>query len=474
MIAAYHGGVTQAVLEVNAYLRNPTSGLKGSGFQVYVDLLGAPNQIQTRSYKNNYYVVVTPSPEPQIDQVRHAYLHFLLDPLSLRYFEQWGRDKALADFAQSAPALDDAYKNDFMLLATECVIKAVESRLARGGKKQELVSQALGQGFVITPALADGLAVYEKQPESLRNYFPDLLGLIDLDHEDRRLQKVEFAKEATVHKAKSAPPPPAPVLSASAKSLAEAEEMYTGRNLIVARAGYEKVLQLPAENPVHARAHDGLARIAALDDDPELAEKLFQKTLEMSPDDETKSWAHLYLGRLSDAAGEREQAEKHYHAALAVHGVPEQVKVAAERTRAAVSTVNGAWRSRGVQNSKPGKFKTRIQTLGAMMKRALRNIAALTWAAFRYRLFAAVGAAEAQIGKREGQAILAVQVAKTPDERIPGHRKRADKLRRHGIQNPPARKMAVHIRTAEERLRSDWCSMPTGCSRPIPRTPLRW
>jgi len=331
VIAAYHGGVAQALLEANAYLRNPTSGLRGSRFQVYVDLLGAPNQIQTRSYKNNYYVVVTPSPEPQIDQIRHAYLHFLLDPLSLRYFEQWGRDKGLADYAQSAPALDEAYKNDFMLLATECVIKAVESRMARGAKKQELVSQALSQGFVITPALADGLAAYENQPESLRNYFPDLLGQIDLGREDRRLQKVDFAEEATVHKAKAAPLPPAPVLSASAKSLAEAEDSYASRNLIAAREGYQKVLQLPAENPVHARAYYGLARIAALDHDPELAEKLFQKTLEMSPDDETKSWAHLYLGRLSDAAGEREQAEKHYHAALAVQGVPEQVKVAAEK-----------------------------------------------------------------------------------------------------------------------------------------------
>jgi tetratricopeptide (TPR) repeat protein len=331
VIAAYHGGVTQALLETNAYLRNPTSGLRGSRFQIYLDLLGAPNQIQTRSYKNNYYVVVTPSPEPQIDQVRHAYLHFLLDPLSLRFFEQWGRDKGLADFAQAAPALDEGYKNDFMLLATECVIKAVESRLAHGSKRQELVNQALSQGFVITPALADGLAVYEKQPESLRNYFPDLLGQIDLEHEDRRLQKVEFAKEATVHKARSAAPLPAPVLSASAKSLADAEAMYASRNLTEARASYEKVLQQPGDNPMHARAYYGLARIAALDHDPELAEKLFQKTLEMSPDDETKSWAHLYLGRLSDAAGEREQAEKHYRAALAVHGVPEQVKVAAEK-----------------------------------------------------------------------------------------------------------------------------------------------
>ena len=47
----------------------------------------------------------------------------------------------------AAPALKEIYKDDFTLLATECVIKAVESRLARGAQKQELVNQALGQGF---------------------------------------------------------------------------------------------------------------------------------------------------------------------------------------------------------------------------------------------------------------------------------------------------------------------------------------
>jgi tetratricopeptide (TPR) repeat protein len=211
------------------------------------------------------------------------------------------------------------------------VIKAVESRLARGAKKQELVSEALSQGFVMTPALADGLAVYERQPESLRNYFPDLLGQIDLEREDRRLQKVQFASTATVHHAKPSPAPPPPVLSASAKSLAEGDDQYASRNLIAARANYQKSLEQPGENSVHAKAYYGLARIAALDHDPELAEKLFQKTLDLSPDDETKSWAHLYLGRLSDAAGERQEAEKHYRDALAVRGAPEQVKLAAEK-----------------------------------------------------------------------------------------------------------------------------------------------
>ncbi|HEX4594847.1 MAG TPA: tetratricopeptide repeat protein [Bryobacteraceae bacterium] len=331
VIAAYHSGITKALLEANAYVRNPTSGYRGRRFQVYVDLLGAPNQVQTRSYKDDYFVVVTPSPEPQVDQIRHAYLHYLLDPLALRHFEQLNRLKGLADFANPSEALDIAYKDDFMLLSTECVIKAVESRMARGASnRQALVDQAVQEGFVLTPALADGLAVYEKQEESLRLYYPDLIGQIDLAQEDKRLEKVRFAKQAAIKKAPAAPPPPAPVLAGAAKTLDDAEELYTKRDLERARQTYLKVLQA-GETALHARAYYGLARIAALQKDPELAEKLFQKTLELSPDKDTESWAHLYLGRLADAAGDRGQAEKNYRAVLAIDGAPAPVKNAAAK-----------------------------------------------------------------------------------------------------------------------------------------------
>lgn len=332
VIAAYHGGVTQALLEANGYLRNPTSGFRGRRFQIFVDLLGPPNQIQTRSYKDDYFVVVTPSPEPQIQDVRHAYLHYLLDPLALRHFEQLNRLKGLADFAQPAPALDNSYKDDFLLLATECIIKAVESRLAHGaGERQSLVDQAVSEGFVLTPGLADGLVVYEKQEESLRLYYPDLVGQIDLDREDKRLAKMQFAKQAAVKKAKPSPSPAEPVLTGADKTLSEAEESYTRRDLDKARESYLKVLEQTSDKTLHAKAYYGLARIAALHSDPELAEKLFQKTLEMSPDNETKSWAYLYLGRLADAAGEREDAEKNYRAVLAIEQAPASVRTAAEK-----------------------------------------------------------------------------------------------------------------------------------------------
>src|SRR5665213_4077685 len=49
-IAQYHEPVSRAIVGVNAYLRNTASGYLGRRFQIYVDLLGAPNQVQTRSY----------------------------------------------------------------------------------------------------------------------------------------------------------------------------------------------------------------------------------------------------------------------------------------------------------------------------------------------------------------------------------------------------------------------------------------
>jgi tetratricopeptide (TPR) repeat protein len=279
---------------------------------------------------------VTPSPEPQFDEIRHAYLHYLLDPLSLRYFEQLNRLKGLADFAAPAPALDSSYKDDFMLLATECLIKAVESRLTSNVQaRQAVVDGALREGFVLTPALSDQLAVYEKQPESMRLYFPDLVGQIDLAKEDRRLDKAQFVKEAAVKKAKPAPPRPEPVLTGAEKTLEEGETYYGKRDLERARQSYLKALQQTGENTLHAKAYYGLGRIAALQKDPELAEKLFQKTLELSPDKDTKSWAHLYLGRLADASGDRAQAEKNYQAVLAIEGAPATAKTAAEKGLAA-------------------------------------------------------------------------------------------------------------------------------------------
>lgn len=337
-LVRYHESVSEAVLGVNAYLRQQTSGFKGRRFQIYVELLAAPNQIQTRSVANDYTIVITPSSEVRTADVRHAYLHYLLDPLATRYQEVLERKKPIIDHAMRAEALDDSFKQDFLLLATESLIKAVEARLDR---RPASVQQALRQGFILAPFFSEHLSVYEKQEQAMLFYYPELVGAIDLKSEDRRLTQVEFDKEAPVrlapprlgHTVEAAPPP----LTGAAKTLDDAETAYAARDLDKAKSLYLAVLQQTDDKATHGAAYYGLARIAALQKDPETANKLFEKALELEPEPPIKAWVLVYLGRLAIAAGEPGQASHYFESALQVKGASAAAQQAATQGAAQIS-----------------------------------------------------------------------------------------------------------------------------------------
>jgi tetratricopeptide (TPR) repeat protein len=329
VIARYHEAATRAVLEVSTYLRHPTGGYLGRRFQIYVDLLGAPNQIHLRSFADDFFLVLTPSLEPHYGDVRRAYLQYLLDPAVVKYGMELQKKKSLVDYALGAPALDGMYKEDFPLLATKCLVKAVEARLERG-RGPELVGQALREGYILTPHFYEQLSVYEKQEQAMKLYVAEMISSIDLNKEVQRLDKVEFAQSAQVRKARTLERPK-PVLSGAAKTIEDAENLYAERKLDPARETFTRVLKETEDRPLHARAYYGLGRIAILQRDPGLGEKLLQKALELSPDPYVKGWVLVYLGRLADAAGERERAEKSYQEALQVNGASLAAHQAAEK-----------------------------------------------------------------------------------------------------------------------------------------------
>jgi tetratricopeptide (TPR) repeat protein len=91
------------------------------------------------------------------------------------------------------------------------------------------------------------------------------------------------------------------------------------------------VLKDAAEKPVQARAYYGLARIAVIQRNPEFGDQLFRKVLDLEPDASTRSWSLLYIGKLADSQGEGEPAKDYYRQALAVAGLPDQVKREAEK-----------------------------------------------------------------------------------------------------------------------------------------------
>ena len=327
-IERYHAPVSRAILEANAYLRNPTAGYLGRTFQIYLDLLGAPNQVQTRSYANEYFVVVTPSAELRVSDIRHAYLHYLLDPLATKYGEDILKKKALVDYAQGAPALDQLYKSDFLLLTTESLIKAIETRLPGAS---ETVDEALRQGFILAPYFAEQLTAFEKQREAMRLYFPEMVKGINPGREYKRLANVKFDDHARVRAAKVVAVERYNTPSATDKAIEEADRLYGNKNYDRAKQAYLHILEQENERTVHARAYYGLARIAVLQNDPETGERLFQKALDSFPDPWVKAWVHVYMGRLSDVAGNREEAAKHYQTALAVDGASPAARRAAEQ-----------------------------------------------------------------------------------------------------------------------------------------------
>jgi len=83
------------------------------------------------------------------------------------------------------------------------------------------------------------------------------------------------------------------------------------------------------DKAAQAKAYYGLARIAALEKNPELAEQLFEKTLESKPDPQVRAWTLVYLGRLADARGSREEAARRFKEALAVEGASQAAHAAA-------------------------------------------------------------------------------------------------------------------------------------------------
>ena len=342
----YHSSMLEINTVINSYLRAPSGGYLGRVFRVWIDLLASPNQVQTRSYGDDAFAIVThaciPKSEsdatctepPKVFDIRHAYLHYHIDPIVIKWGLALDTKKSLIDFAKGAPALDERYKSDYVLLATECLIKAIEAKL---DKRPDNVSFAARQGFILTPVFYDLLATYEAQPQGLRFFLPEMIDAIDPSKETRRLDAVKFDKTRPVSTIKNAKPAP-PALSPAGQTLAQADAQLKSRNIEEARKLYTKALDQRASDGEHAQGWYGLAKIALMQNQPESAYKLFEKALTTTPDDWTRAWSYVYLGRLSKAAKDPESAKKFYGQALAVKGEAAiDARQAAEKEAAAIA-----------------------------------------------------------------------------------------------------------------------------------------
>lgn len=317
-LARYQAGLSPMLFRTAGYLRIGPQSREFQGFRVWVDLMGAPNALNTRLYGGNVQVVAHPSDRIQLKEIRHAFLMHLLDRLSIRNREVVASKQVLSRFALFAPALDDVYKEDFELLVTKSLVKAVEARLDHNDAEaaRPVVEQALREGYILAPYFYDALGKYEEDTQIMNNFYTGMIEDIDVKKEAARLQNVKFVEPANVSPSQPAAPRRIE-LSLLDKKLRQAEFLFREELFEEARQAFLAAIDLAGGR--NAQAEYGLGRVAAQEGEPELAIEHFLVAADLAADEpHIRAMSYIYVARISDIMGEREAAIEHYNLAQQV------------------------------------------------------------------------------------------------------------------------------------------------------------
>jgi hypothetical protein len=339
-----HDPVSQIVFVSSGYLREILEQSGPRTFSIVVEpLVGRITNV--RNSGNHYALVLSGGEEIPTDMVRHAFLHFLLDPLPLMYAHVTAVKRPLFEKAAAAPRLAPELKDDYASYFAECLVRAVELKLKRmsPGEREAAMSRDDEGGYVLVKPLFEVLPKFENSEPSMKYFFPDLVRAIDVQAETRRLAAVKFApadvanaadetaNEKIAREKKVAPttvPNDAEVITA----LTEGERRIAEKNPRAAEASFQKVLMKYPDQP---RAWYGIGLVAMLDKDGARAKQVFGRLTvgehAATEDPMVLVWSHVYLARIYDYEGNSEVARAEYQSALAVQGGPDLAKQTAQK-----------------------------------------------------------------------------------------------------------------------------------------------
>jgi tetratricopeptide (TPR) repeat protein len=356
LVNKIHDPLTKMILNTNIYLRLPVSSYDGRRFLVLLEPMLSPATTNARIYTNDYIVVASPAADPpaavRMDQIRHTYLHYEVEPLIYARAAAMDRLLPLLKPVQDAP-LDFTYKSDIVALLTECLIKAVEARTMDVGiakpKRPDAVKQRteieqyeaemtaydrqaeavrrktvdldMRQGWVLVDYFYDKLGQMEKDSISLKEDIGEMVYGMDVDRERHRDEQIVFLPEGTHDLVRRAP------RQVSGLDLAEMKLLKGDLD------GASTLAKTALDDPKgdHGQAHYVMARVNLMQREPDAAIEDFQQTLQLSKDPRTLAWSHIYLGRLYDVVPDRDKAVAEYQAALTVRDSQPDTKAAAEK-----------------------------------------------------------------------------------------------------------------------------------------------
>lgn len=170
---------------------------------VIPDLLNAYGTAHARNINNTYYLILGPTTGSSAERtaIRHEYLHFLVDPLILKYGKQIIAKNSLLALVQKQADAKSAFRQDFFLVATESLLRAVDSRLADEINDEDRrwlhLHDQYRRGLILVFYFDAALAAFEKDKETtLAARFPELLEGISLSQEEERSKTVDSQRMA--------------------------------------------------------------------------------------------------------------------------------------------------------------------------------------------------------------------------------------------------------------------------------------
>src|SRR6267154_686637 len=193
-IEQIHDSVAQIAFVTTGYLREILDPASQRSFTIIVEpLVGRITNV--RNFADHYSLIVSGSGQIPVDMVRHAFLHFLLDPLPLQYSHVVAVKLPLFLAAAGAPRLDPDLKDDFPSYFAECTVRAVELKLKRlsPGERESTMDIDDADGYVLVRPLIAALGNFERSEPSMKLFFPEMVRSIDRTAESKRVQSIKFA-----------------------------------------------------------------------------------------------------------------------------------------------------------------------------------------------------------------------------------------------------------------------------------------
>lgn len=302
-VESYRPHIHRMILECLRYMR--TEARLALDRQIFFtpDLLNGYGIVNARNIGQDYFLLVGPTraQSKPMRAVRHEYLHFMIDPLITKYAGHLPESEPFLKMVGERSNPLPRYERDFTLMVTESMIHMLELQLDKKSREQKDLT-ILGdydEGLILAPYFDEALQKFEKNQESLQEFFPLMIQGIRLEKEKTRtvsLTQLKQEIETGQLRAKKESDARMQEQEEIREKLVAANELLLATEFEKAKVLLEEVLRRDPANP---NALYAMAQLASKDQDLDRALELYELAAKNAGESAwIKAWSFVRRGNI--------------------------------------------------------------------------------------------------------------------------------------------------------------------------------